>query len=170
LVRAGVRAASSELLRGLRLGEVPSQGIDAMEGGDPKSIPPDRWAEWKFNLDRQSLDPPSRRRIATGFESVRIARADVERLAQRLIPAPSDKPADQSSDVVESSHDNRPEVVAVMLIGRYPDGPPQKRNSEIISDLHSHFSATLGHLSERTLSRAKAIAWPQLRRRVTAKD
>ena len=99
LERATVPDPARALRTALNLGDVTARGVPAFdhrteaEGyGEPEPIPAARWATWRFNPERQSLDPPNpRRRIASGFEQVEISRADIEPLAERLA-APNARP------------------------------------------------------------------------------
>jgi hypothetical protein len=86
------RKATERLQRVLMRGEVKSRGIPARDGIEPADIDADRWGVWWFNVVRESLDPPSKSRIATGFTNVRISRADVERLADRLVAQTKSEP------------------------------------------------------------------------------
>ena len=61
--------------------DVRSRGVLAIDGIEPVALGPEQWSTMVFNLERQSLNPPSKRRIATGFTKVELLRSDVERLA-----------------------------------------------------------------------------------------
>jgi len=108
------------------------------------------------------LVPPGKElsRVCRGFGDLQLARVDVESLAERLSEAEADGPGDMAG-----KRENRPEAIAKMLRELFPAGPPQMRNPEIINRLTTRFGATIGQLSERTISRAKTAAWPELKRR-----
>jgi hypothetical protein len=110
LSTCGVQDAGARLTASSQIGEVRSQGVPAIEGGEPVPIDPSLWAIWRFNSDRQSLDPPSSRRIASGFAAIQISRAEVEALAKKMTQearnTANSRPlsAKEQSDVGAASH------------------------------------------------------------------
>jgi hypothetical protein len=67
--------------------DVRSRGVPAIDGIEPVALGPEQWSTMVFNLERQSLNPPSKRRIVTGFTKVELLRSDVERLAAPVTEA-----------------------------------------------------------------------------------
>jgi len=76
LNQSGAQRAPKRLREALILGRVTGTGVPVRDDrsmddgfGQPVDIPPDRWSTWLFNFERQSLDPPSKSRIARGYPS-----------------------------------------------------------------------------------------------------
>lgn len=72
--------------------DVRSRGAPVIDGIKPIALGPEHWSTMVFNLERQSLDPPSKRRTASGFTKVELSRSDVERLADRLASLAKNEP------------------------------------------------------------------------------
>jgi hypothetical protein len=87
------RDGHEPLQRALMRGDVASRGVPVLDDrsieegyGQAVEIEPEHWGVCTFNLKHQTLDPPSKRRISTGFRDVRISRVDVERMALATEP------------------------------------------------------------------------------------
>jgi hypothetical protein len=120
---AALMGDEGAVLRALRLGRVRSRGVPALEATEPVDIGPDHWATMVFNRERQSLDPPSNRRIPTGFTQIKVSRSDVEQLAS---PMEAMTPREGAG---LPAKENIPEAAAAILRGKVPRRPPHKRET-----------------------------------------
>jgi hypothetical protein len=95
--------------------DVRSRGVPAIDGIEPVALGPEQWSTMVFNLERQSLNLPSKRRIATGFTKVELLRSDVERLAAPAAIAEQIEEKEVEPQRLPGRPSARRQIVAEML-------------------------------------------------------
>jgi hypothetical protein len=153
--------------RAWRLGTVRLQGVrpPGVQSHIPpwgvlEEIDPREWPELSLDCRQSWAVYRTRKRVAI-YEEVQARLTDIERLKREgeEVAAPAPPQGGTPSDTPGAGPRTR--AVAAWLLKRFGEAPPSMHNKEITRLARDD---RLGVFSLRTLVRARAIAWPQLRR------
>jgi hypothetical protein len=173
--------------QGLALDGTDHEDISAMQWSEWSFLPTFRGPVSEQRRAQGWLVPPGTeiRRIGHGFREIRLLRADVERLAEPpaikpALPAGMGGNAHKRQSVgaaiepepqdTEQSPPRPPKLrmdqhLAAKLLELFPHGPPPNmRVSEMCARIREARNKGLGSFTERSLIRARALAWPQLKK------
>lgn len=122
-------------------------------------------------------------RLFTSHQTVTIAWADVERMAQADVdrvaqdvrpqaspPRYQARQGPSNADIWEARVGQLVKAVALELRRNYPEGRPALKVGELMNHLKDKAGKRLGVFEKRTLERAMALAWPRANGRPTSKS
>jgi hypothetical protein len=165
----------ARVLDALMGGKIKSRGLNNLLG-EEEDILADRWGQWTFLPTFRGpvpewmraagwLVPPGTevKRICCGFKEIRLLRADVAQLAAP--PAIEPEPQDTEQSPPRPPKLRMDQHLAAKLLELFPHGPPPNmRVSEMCARIREARDKGLGSFTERSLIRARALAWPQLKK------